>query len=57
MSEVLVKQYIELLKSSNRNKIRKENLNLLVERNSYREGIKKTAKNYSKPQAAMIGGL
>jgi biotin operon repressor len=57
ISETLVKQYIELIKESKKDKTRKENLKLLIERSSYGEGIKKTVKSYSKPQAAMMGGL
>jgi len=57
ISETLVKQYTELIKQSKKDKTRKENLDLLIERSSYREGIKKTAKRYSKPQAAMMRGL
>jgi len=57
ISEVLVKQYRELIKESKKDKTRKENLKLLIERSSYREGIKKTVKSYSKPLAAMMGGL
>jgi hypothetical protein len=57
ISETLVKQYTHLIKESKKDKTRKENLDLLIERNSYREGIKKTAKRYSAPQAAMMRGL
>jgi len=57
ISEGLVKQYLELIRESKKDKTRKENLRDLVRRNSYRAGIKKTAKRYSKPRAAMMGGL
>ena len=57
ISETLVKQYLELIKHSKKDKTRKENLDLLIERNSYREGIKKNVRLYSKPQAAMMRGL
>lgn len=57
ISETLVKQYRELVKESKKDKTSKENLGLLIERSSYREGIKKTVKHYSKPQAAMMRGL
>jgi len=57
ISETLVKQYRELITESKKDKTRKENLKLLIERSGYREGIKKTAKSYSIPQAAMMGGL
>ncbi len=57
ISEVLVKNYNKLIKESKQDKTRKENLELLIERSSYREGIKKTVKKYSNPQAAMTGGL
>ncbi len=57
ISETLVKQYMELIKESRKDKTRKDNLDLLIERSSYREGIKKTVRHYSKPQAAMMRGL
>lgn len=57
LSEALSSQYSELIKESNKDKTRKENLKLLAERSSYREGIKKTAKSYSEAQAAMMGGV
>ena len=57
LSEALSNQYSELIKESNKDKTRKENLNLLAERSSYREGIKKTIRSYSAPQAAMMGGV
>lgn len=57
ISEGLVKQYLELIRQSKKDKTRKENLKDLVKRNSYRSGIKKTIKRYSEPQAAMMRGL
>jgi hypothetical protein len=57
ISETLVKQYQDLIKESKKDKTRKENLKLLIERSSYREGIKKTKKSYSEPLAAMMRGL
>jgi len=57
ISAVLVQQYTELIKESKKDKTRRENLNQLVERSSYREGIKKTVKSYSEPLAAMMRGL
>ena len=57
LSEGLVKQYLDLLKESKKDKTRRENLRLLIERNSYREHIKKTVKKHSEPLAAMMGGL
>ena len=57
LSEILVGQYLALIKESKKDKIRKENLELLVERNSYRDHIKKTIEKHSEPQAAMMGGL
>jgi hypothetical protein len=57
ISETLVNQYTELIKESKKDKTRKENLSLLIERNRYREGAKKTLKSYSEPLAAMIGGF
>ena len=57
ISETLVKQYSQLITESKKDKTRKENLKLLVERRGYREGIKKTEKSYSSPQVAMMGGI
>ena len=57
ISEVLVKQYKEMIKESKKEKTRRENLEQLIERNSYREGIKKRVKKHSAPLAAMMGGL
>jgi DNA-binding CsgD family transcriptional regulator len=57
ISEGLVKQYLELIRESKKDKTRSENLKDLIKRNSYRLGIKKTAKRYSKPLAAMMRGL
>jgi hypothetical protein len=57
ISEFLVKQYIELIKKSKKEKTRRENLEQLIARNSYREGIKKRVKKHSEPLAAMMGGL
>ena len=57
ISEGLVKQYLELIRQSKKDKTRSENQKDLISRNSYREGIKKTAKSYSEPLAAMIRGL
>ncbi len=57
ISEVLVKQYKELIQESKKEKTRRENLKQLIERNSYREEIKKRVKKHSAPLAAMMGGL
>jgi len=57
ISEGLVKQYLELIRQSKKDKTRSENLKDLINRNSYREGIKKTAKRYSEPLGVMMGGL
>lgn len=57
ISEGLVKQYLELIRESKKDKTRKENLKDLINRNSYRAGIKKTVKVYSEPLGAMMGGL
>ncbi len=57
LSEILVKQYSELIKESKKDRTRRENLKQLIERSGYREGIKKTEKSYSEPLAAMMGGL
>lgn len=56
ISEGLVKQYLELIRESKKDKTRSENLKDLIKRNSYRSGIKKTVKMYSEPQAAMMRG-
>lgn len=57
LSETIVKQYLELLKEIRKDQIRRENLKGLIERNSYRDKIKKRVKSYSEPLAAMMGGL
>jgi DNA-binding Lrp family transcriptional regulator len=57
ISEGLVKQYLELIRESKKDKTRKENLKDLIARNSYRVGIKKTERSYLTAQAAMMGGL
>lgn len=57
ISDELVKQYLELIRQSKKDKTRSENLKDLINRNSYREGIKKTVKSYSEPLGAMTRGL
>ena len=57
ISDGLVKQYLELIRQSKKDKTRSENLKDLINRNSYREGIKKTVKSYSEPLGAMMRGL
>jgi secreted Zn-dependent insulinase-like peptidase len=57
ISEGLVKQYLELIRQSKKDKTRLENLKDLINRNSYRSRIKKTVKHYSEPLAAMMRGL
>lgn len=57
LSQSLVNQYVDLIKQSKKDKIRRENLQQLTERAGYREGIKKTVRDYSKPLAAMTGDL
>jgi hypothetical protein len=57
IGEGLVKQYLELIRESKKDKTRSENLKELIKRNSYRVGIKKTAKQYSEPLGAMMRGL
>ncbi|HRP37727.1 MAG TPA: DUF1670 domain-containing protein, partial [Candidatus Dojkabacteria bacterium] len=57
ISEGLVKQYLELIRQSKKDKTRSENLKDMISRNSYRVGIKKTAKLYSEPLGAMMRGL
>ena len=57
ISEGLVREYLELIRESKKDKTRRENLKDLINRNRYRAGIKKTVKGYSEPLAAMMGGL
>jgi hypothetical protein len=57
LSNYLVEQYISLIKESKRDQTRKRNIELLIERNSYREEVKKRVVQYSQPLAAMTGGL
>lgn len=57
LSQSLINQYVSLIKQSKKDKIRRDNLQQLTERAGYREGIKKTVKGYSRPLAAMTGGL
>ena len=57
ISKGLVKQYLDLIRESKKDKIKSENLKDLINRNSYRVGIKKTERRYSEPLAAMMGGL
>lgn len=57
LSATLVKQYTKLLRESKKDKLRKENLEMLITRSSYREGIKKRVAEASNPVAAMTGGL
>jgi len=57
ISKRLVKQYLDLIRESKKDKIKSENLKDLINRNSYRVGIKKTERRYSEPLAAMMGGL
>lgn len=57
ISETLVAQYQALLREIKKDKTRRENLEMLIERAGYKEGIKKTVKSNSEPQAAMMGCL
>lgn len=57
LSNYLVEQYISLIKESKRDQTRKRNIELLIERNSYREEVKKRVVQHSHPLAAMTGGL
>jgi len=57
ISEGLVRQYQVLIRESKKDKTRRTNIEYLVDRSGYREGIKKTLKHYSVPRAAMMGGL
>jgi hypothetical protein len=57
LSNYLVEQYLALIKESKRDQTRKRNIELLIERNSYREEVKKRVVQHSHPLAAMTGGL
>ncbi len=57
LSENLVNQYVELIKQSKKEKTRQQNMKGLIERASYRRGIKKTVKSYTFAQAAMMRGV
>ncbi len=57
LSVTLVKQYTKLLRESKKDKLRKENLGMLITRSSYREDVKKRVAEASSPVAAMTGGL
>lgn len=57
LSEGLTRQYQELIHESKKDRTRRENIRMLIEQMSYKEGIKKTVKRYSTPVAAMTGGL
>ncbi len=57
LSENLVNQYVELIKQSKKEKTRQQSMKGLIERASYRRGIKKTVKSYMVPQAAMMRGV
>ena len=57
LSATLVKQYTKLLRESKKDKLRKENLEMLITRSSYREGVKKRVAEASNPVVAMTGGL
>ena len=57
LSVTLVKQYTKLLRESKKDKLRKENLGMLITRSRYREGVKKRVSEASSPVAAMMGGL
>lgn len=59
LSEVLVREYQQLIRQSRKESLRKSNMSLLVEMNSYHgDDIKKTIKHYGNPLTAMRrGGL
>jgi hypothetical protein len=57
LSNYLVEQYLALIKESKQDQTRKRNIELLIERNSYREEVKKRVVQHSHPLAAMTGGL
>lgn len=56
LSESLVGQYQALIRESTRDQIRGENLQQLIQRSEYREGIKKTLKRSGKRWVRMMGG-
>jgi hypothetical protein len=56
ISETLVKQYRRLLRESKKERIRKENLKMLIDRSSYKGEIKKSVKKASREVAVMMGG-
>lgn len=57
LSVTLVKQYTKLLRESKKDKLRKENLEMLITRLSYRKEAKKRVAEASSPMVAMTGGL
>lgn len=57
LSETLVKQYMELIRAVKKDKMKKENYDMLLERSGYRPELKKRITPYLEPQTAMIGGL
>lgn len=57
LSETLVRQYQKLIRSVKKDKIKKENYEMLLKRSGYREGLKKRISHYLQPQTAMTGGL
>lgn len=56
LSEALVKQYQELIEGSRRDRTRRENMKMIIERAGYRKGVKKKGKRYSGLRGAMTGG-
>ena len=57
ISEGLVKQYLDLIRESKKDKTRKENLKDLISRNSYRSGDKKNSKVLFRASGSYDGRL
>lgn len=57
LSENLTSQYLELIRESKKDKLRKANMESLAERKGYREGIKKRSGKYWTAMELLTGGL
>lgn len=57
LSENLSGQYLELIRESKKDKLRKANMESLAERKGYREGIKKRSGKYWTAMELLTGGL
>ena len=56
LSKNIIKQYQALLEESKKDPTKRKNLEELLERNGYREGLKKSSKTIGKRVVRMIGG-